>query len=150
MPAIHTLAGEMFEAFQAKTRDSGDDFYCLTSDSPEWMTDVCHAGHGDMFPDDFRYSVIREACGFISDKGDDFDIDGDDAHEFADDVDVYNGALLAWVSSNLTRMSYVDDALEEYECKELARALMVGQSIERREIFDAVAQALAELADGDA
>ena len=147
--SIATLADAMHAAFISKTRDNGDTFYCLAPDSPEWMFDACYAGHGEMLPDDFRYAIIREAVGFISDRGEDFDVDGDDSAEFADGVDVYHSGLLAWVASNLHRMAYVDEALEGYGFKELGRALMAGQSLERREIFDAVVQALQERADND-
>lgn len=145
MITVENLAGQMFDAFERSTRDNGDTFVKLSADAPEWMTEVVRAAHDDMLPDDWRYDCVREACGFIHDRdGDDMD---DAGHEFADDVDVYNSNLLAWVSSNLTRMSYVDDAISEYQPDSLAKALMAGQAEERREVFEAVLSALQDVAD---
>lgn len=144
---VPALAGLMFDAFERSTRDNGDTFVKLSASAPEWMSDVVRAGHDDMLPDDWRYDVVREACGFIYDRdGDDMDEAGSD---FANDVDVYNAGLLAWAASNLTRMSYVDDALEELRPDTLAQALMAGQANERREVFDAVRAALEELVEDD-
>lgn len=144
MATIKALAGELYRAFQTKTRDNGDTFYCLKDGSPEWMTDAIHAAHGDMLPDDWRYSAIHDAASIIEDA-DDMDRAGD---EFADDVDVYNGRLLSWAASHGSRMAYCDDAMEEFGKPEsLAQLLMWGQYAERREVFDQLLAALAELAD---
>lgn len=46
------------------------------------------------------------------------------------------------MGSNLNRMSYVDEGMEELSAKTLDQALRFGQSLERREIFDLVRAAL--------
>lgn len=141
--AIRNFAQSMYDAFETKTRDSGETFVSLKDGSPEWMTEIVHSAHGDMMPDDFRYRITKAACGFIADRSDDTDLD-DVSYEFSDDVDVYNASLLEWVSSNMTRAAYVDEALEEYGTKSLWSALQQGQASERREIFDTVLAALRE------
>lgn len=148
MATIKALAGELYRAFQAKTRDNGDTFYCLQDGSPEWMTDAIRAAHdsANMLPDDWRYDAIREAAGVIEDA-DDFADAGD---QFADGVDVYNGALLSWAASHLSRMAYCDEAMSEYGKPEsLAQLLMWGQAAERREVFDQLVAALDGIAGDD-
>lgn len=148
MATIKALAGELYRAFEAKTRDNGDAFYCLKDGSPEWMTDVIRAAHdnANMLPDDWRYAAIHDAAGIIEDA-DDLERAGD---EFADDVDVYNGALLAWAASHLSRMAYCDEAMEDFGKPEsLAQLLMWGQSRERREVFDQLVAALEGIADDE-
>lgn len=144
MATIKALAGELYRAFEAKTRDNGDTFYCLKDGSPEWMTDAIRAAHDDanMLPDDWRYAAIREAANSIedADETDDFE---DASREFADSVDSYNADLLAWCASNLSRMAYCDEAMEEFgKPDDLATLLSWGQMTERREVFDQLVAAL--------
>jgi len=150
MSSIISLAGSLYDAFETKTRDNGDSFVCLKNESPEWMTDLCRAAHdsGNMFPDDFRYSLIKEAAGAIHDAGD-RDLD-EVADEFADAVEVYTSALCAWAASHSYRSGYCDDAMSEYGKPEsLSQLLMWGQATERREVFESVLSSLRGLADED-
>lgn len=147
MITIRELAGNLYDAFQTKTRDNGEEFVCLKDGSPEWMANVVRAAHGDMLPDDFRYSFIKEAAGAIHDAGDDADLD-DAAAEFSDEVDLYNSDLLRWVGSSVTRASYCDDAMEELGQPDgLFKLLQWGQAEERREVFELVVSSLLELAE---
>jgi hypothetical protein len=59
----------MSQAFETRKRDNGDKYVALKDGSPEWMTDVCHKAHGDMLPDDWRYSFISEAVDYIDENG---------------------------------------------------------------------------------
>lgn len=148
MTSIQTLAGDLYRAFEAKTRDNGDTFYCLKSGSPGWMEDAIRAAHNDaaMLPDDWRFAAIREAAGAIEDAEDLADA-GD---QFADNVDVYNGELLAWVASRLSRMDYCDEAMEEFGKPDSMTALLQwGQMAERREVFDQLAAFLGGMASDD-
>lgn len=72
---IKSLASAMYSAFITDTRANGEEFIRLADGSPEWMTNVIHAGHGDLLPDDYRYRTIREACGFLADLDEDEDLD---------------------------------------------------------------------------
>lgn len=149
MTTIRELASQLYDAFETKTRDNGDSFVCLKNGSPEWMTDVCRAAHdgGNMMPDDFRYSLIKESAGAIHDAGDSTDLD--DAYaEFSDAVEVYTSRLCAWAASHSYRSGYCDDAMVEYGKPEsLSQLLMWGQAIERRDVFESVLSSLRGLAD---
>lgn len=129
-----------------------DTIWVRKDDAPEWINDFCMEAHGtDMFPDDWRYEIIVEALDFLIDN----DIDPDDsdmAHAFADDVDVYTSDLFEWAGSHLNRQGYVDQAMEEGLVEAdtpLDRRLMVGQYMERLEIFNNVVEAAREYVEED-
>jgi len=151
MTSIRELASQLYDAFETKTRDNGDTFVCLKKGSPEWMANACMAAHeaGNMLPDDFRYSLIKEAAGAIHDAGDSTDLD-DACAEFADAVEVYTSRLCAWAASHSYRSGYCDDAMVEYGKPEsLSQLLMWGQAIERRDVFESVLSSLRGLADDE-
>ena len=151
MQSIQDIAREMSEAFQTKSRDNGDNYVTLRDGSPEWMGEVVRGAHDDMLPDDFRYQVIREAVDAIADaEGSRDDIRDELAGEFADDVDIYNHDLTAWLGSHSSRPGYCDEALNEFgrESAEGVMALIgMGQYMERREVFDSVLSSLEQRAD---
>jgi len=73
----------------------------------------------------------------------------DIVHDFADgQVDIYNGARLQWLSSNLNRVYYVEDAAKEYGTEnnagefDLFQLIGQGQYAEAREAFDAIRSAI--------
>ena len=109
---IQTLAAEAGACFETATRSrvvggSGEleeDRYVRVKDgSPEWVTELVHAAHDDMLPDDWRYEKIADALEYIAEVD-----DPDDSGEFADQaVDIYTGARLAWLASHLSRPGYL-------------------------------------------
>lgn len=146
---LKQVAEEFAQAFETRTRDNGDKFTCLKEHSPEWMTDVIRAAHGDMLPDDYKYRMISEiADSLIENNPDDWD---ESRHEIVDGlVDVYNMDRLRWLASDLCRASYCDDAAEEgYIGSEASmfERIGVGQYQEYQEIFDAVVEGLTEQAE---
>lgn len=121
-----------------KTRESGEQFVCQKDDAPDWLNDMCRDAHDDMLPDDFVYSVIEDALDAIIDQ------DGD-AEDVSLEADTYNRDLLAWLSSNLDRASYCDEACEEYgvEASEgIMHFISMGQHYEKRQILANVVNSL--------
>lgn len=153
MATIQSLAESMYQAFEQKSRDNGDKFWSLKNGSPEWMTNVIHQAHGDMMPDDWRYSIIRDCLVSIGDAGDDASADDmrDQATEWADsDVDVYNTTLANWLASHSHRGCYTDDAIEEFgfDAKRgIFGAIAIGQMLERQEVYNTLIDELEKLAD---
>ena len=153
MTTIQTLAASMFAALIEKPRDNGESFYSFKDGSPEWFTDISSTAHGDMMPDDWRYSIMRDCLSSIADA--DADESPDDLRdcisEWADsDTDVYNGQLANWLSSNLARGNFVDEAIDEYgwpKDRGIYGALALGQLLEREEVYSLLISALAEHAD---
>lgn len=124
-------------------REDGDPYTRVRDGAPEWVTELAHDAHGDMFPDDWKYDCIRSALASISDG---FDED-DGPHEFADsEVDVYTSARLAWLASNLSRSGYIEEAVSEglTESQDPAELAGIGQYMEAREVFELVARSLAD------
>lgn len=142
MSTMQELAQIAYDSLETKTRDNGDTFITRKDDAPAWLEDVCYAAHDGMFPDDYKYEFIKAAVDAIMD-----DEDPDEALD--SDVDVYTGRLTAWLASSTSRMSYVDDAVDEYGWSSLDQALKLGQLTERREVYDAVYAALEGLASDD-
>jgi len=70
-----------------------------------------HHAHGDMLPDDFRYKMIHD----ILQEIDDDDDDEDPIDMLNSLVPIYSSDLLAWVSSNLTRIGYCDQYQDEFD-----------------------------------
>lgn len=147
MPDIYTLAGQAYAALETATRPDGTTFTRTKDDAPEWVEWLVREAHGSFLPDDWRYEAVRSALGWIHDNEPDMDA----AHEWADSyVDVYTMARLAWLSSHLQRQVYVDEAASEFGHDPeagIAAAIGLGQYMEAREVFEAVAQALTEQAD---
>ena len=141
---IQELAGSATDPMTTQQR--GDETITVrTDDAPAWVADVIQEAHGDMFPDDYRYETIRDAFETIAADDDDPE---DSAAEFADNTDVYNSDLLAWVGSHGDRAGYVDEAIGEFgPARDFYHGLMMGQYAERSEVYGLVLQALERIAD---
>jgi len=102
----------MREFFEVRKRDNGEGFYTLTDDAPEWLRDAVMAAHGEESPNDWRYDMCDSIADRIDDIGD--ALTDDDAHEIADGlVDIWNAGRTAWLAGDLSRATYVDDAVSE-------------------------------------
>ncbi len=136
MSSIEQDATEAARWFETATRTDDSRYVRIKDDAPEWVTDLAHEAHGDMFPDDWRYQCISAVLDHLAEGG-----DPDDAHEFADShVDVYTSNRLAWLSSNLTRAGYCDEAADEFgaEGLDIIERIGLGQYMEASEVFSAV------------
>ena len=148
---IQDRAREAASWFEYAGRTDERDEYIRTREGrPEWVQELVWAAHGNgaLLPDDYRYRWTLEALEAIAELDETADL-GDATHDFADSVDVYNAALLAWLSSNLNRIGYVDEWLEEAGAEGIGSqgvmgAVMAGQYREREEVFGLVVDALAE------
>lgn len=139
---IEQLAGEAYDAFTTTQR--GDEtITVLKDDRPEWVYDLVYGAHGEFGPDDWRYAAIRSALGEIHDTGGDLDELGS---QWADNyVDVYTGARLQWLASNLNRAGYCDEAVDEGLIGQeatIVERVGVGQYMEAREIWASVQSSL--------
>ena len=144
MQTMQSLARELYNALETKTRPNGDDFLCLKENSPQWMADVIYAAHGrgEYLPDDWRYKFTQDACSAIIEHEDDRDA-GRDSLE----PSIYTGQLLQWLASNLNRPEYCDIANREWgaDTDGIVRTISRGQLYEMYETFDLVYDALEAL-----
>lgn len=148
---ISTLADEAYRSMERRTRNDGTDYYTTTNGAADWVRDMIREAHDGMMPDDWRYDCIHSALSHISDEGAETTDELDDAgHEFADShVDVYTAGRLKWLASNLNRLAYVDDAVDELGGEGLSTAerIGLGQYVESLEVFESVRQSLADRLD---
>jgi hypothetical protein len=101
--------------------------------------------HGtDFLPDDFRFKTIYHLLDLFNQYEYIEDIENN-LHETTESlVDVYNSELLKWVSSNLKRISYVDEYIQDYEPSDLVQSLMGGQYNEIYELANNILTVLKE------
>lgn len=147
--AISAKAQEAYGWFETATRPNGDSFVRVKDGAPDWVTDLVYDAHGDFLPDDWRYACIRSALDWLA--GSESSID--DANEFADgEVDAYTANRFAWLSSNLSRQAYVDEAVDEFGAPDefsIADAVGLGQYMEAQEVYQSVLESLTALAGQD-
>jgi hypothetical protein len=124
LQAITTLS----ESFELKTRDNGDSYFCTKNDASNEIVELVRECHFDMLTNDTSYSLIVRVIETLKDS-----LEYDENTELYDveiETDVYNADLLTWVSSNLQRAEFVDEAMTEYGSVTLFEALQTGQYLE--------------------
>jgi hypothetical protein len=68
MSTIPELAKQLSDAFVTNKRSDGAEFVHLADNSPQWMTDVIRAVHGDKLPDDTTYPFIERSANALADS----------------------------------------------------------------------------------
>lgn len=145
---VQEMANRMLGQMETKRRDSGDEFVSLKKGHAGWMRDITREAHSKMAPDDYKYRFIELALQAISSH--------DSMDEALDslEADPYNADLLAWLSSNLTRSSYVDDAVKNFgmtsDSFDTMAVIGMGQVEEKREVFSLVLRGLEKQAQEEA
>lgn len=139
MPTLNLFVQTLVNSFQIKTRGNGEAFYCAKDDAPDYISDLCYDVHGGMMPDDYKYQFLAEALEYIDNNIDPLDdnLDCIDPYD-ACEPDCMNHDLLRWVSSNLTRMHYCDEVLQDRQLDQLSDVLMAAQQTERMEVMQTV------------
>lgn len=108
------------------TEPSVSEFYVLTDDAPEWLTDAAHEAHDDELSNDWRYQTcyrIALAIDETEEPADGLDV-GDFANTTADSLtDVYTSDLLTWLAGHIDRPGIVDEAVASWggRCRRRAR-----------------------------
>ena len=76
---------------------------------PQWIQDMIHERHYQgMLPDDFVFENVYLFCKEISELD-----ENDDPHYIEVHGDTYTHYLLKWLSSNLARIDFVEDAFDD-------------------------------------
>jgi hypothetical protein len=84
--ALHAIAEyalKHFETVQRTTDGESQTIVKLKESAPEWLRDAVREAHGDMLPDDYKFSMAQEACETIAEVGEFSDMD-EIAQEFAE------------------------------------------------------------------
>jgi hypothetical protein len=135
---VKELAKYMLTFLTTGKRDNGETFVKQREHAPDWVDQVCREAHGDMLPDDYRYSFIQEALEAIvnSDSLDDAEIE----------ADIYTHDLINWLGSTNSRYCYVDDARSEFgHADSVIDEIRQGQLMEKREVLDTIINELSNL-----
>mgnify|MGYP001558893181 CR=1 FL=1 len=129
-----SVAADANKYFIRKTRDNGEDYYCTVDDTPEWIMDMVREAHGDKTSDDYVYDWIDTALSDIADG-----MTEDDVYAHVDNtVDSYTSSLTAWLASDVHRVYYLTEVLEESNVKDGFAALAQAQYREIEEVFSSV------------
>lgn len=147
--SISELASYVSSLFELRKRDNDTEFYTIKDNYQdsfykgqlEWVKDMVFKAHNDLLPNDYIYSFIVEALDVIAEcetlkQAEEAPFEG------YLEPDVYNGRLLAWVSDNLHFAWYVDNAMQEMDCKDLFTALAYGQAECKKEVYFTVLEHL--------
>jgi hypothetical protein len=149
---IRDKAKQLEQKLIIKTRDDGSNYICIDGlagkDYPEWMQDVCMAGHLDTLPNDESYKAISSIISSIVELDDDITDADDILEELRDggclEPDCYMSSLTGWLHSNNSYMIYLDDAMQEYNPIDGCQLLATAQGIWLDETAAAVVRALEE------
>jgi hypothetical protein len=139
---VQKLAAEYSSMFVRDTRNDGTEFVKTIDGRPEELTQLIHAAHNNMMPDDWKYKFVEASLDLIAETEDEEDLDSPNI-----EPDVYNSTLLQWLSSNLTRAEYFDEAVEEYGWNKegFYWNLMAAQVREKEEVYFSVLSSLREI-----
>ena len=143
---LQELAATYSAAFEARTRDNGDQFWCIKDDAPdrEIIQEMAHHAHGGLLPEDYRYLFITQALDALA--------DADDPDEAEMPEEVYTHKLFVWLASHGNRPDYVNEAAREYGLPkekdfDIVRIVAYGYAEEQREVLSLVRQWLEEKID---
>lgn len=147
MPTIQDLAHGASSHFETRKRKNGEEFVALKKGSPEWMTDMVREAHGSMMPDDWKYAFALEALRAIAETESD-----DEAIEAVQELEasIYTNELMQWLSSNLERAGYVDEAVENYgghSDQGIVGDIGLGQMAEKQEVGYSILSTLRDRAE---
>lgn len=144
-----TLITEFSNAFVKDKRTNGEEFVHLKEGRPEWMQDLVHVCHCEMWVDDTRYEMIREVADTLAElEPDTWEDEGAQAAEGC--VSVYNSDRTKWLASHLDRAGYCDEAQEQgYAADDtgIFDRIAAGMAMEYREIADAMVRYILDKAE---
>lgn len=141
------LCSELSSRFENKKRENGDIFIVLggpEDQARESASSALMAAHSEELPNDWRYEVCSLACDAISEAE-----EGEELAEIISEVaesvtTVYNSQLFSWYAENSTRLSYAEEAREEFgPSDEVLGDLHMGQYLAARETAQTFIDSLA-------
>lgn len=126
--------------------NENEEIYTLEDNTPPELRNLVREAHGDFLPDDFRYKTILDALYAFADCE-----LNQDLYEIQLEPDIYNHDLLKWLSSNLRRASYCDEAIAEFGLEKIETMTLIayGQQMEKDEIVNSVREHLISLCEKD-
>ena len=110
------------------------------NNNPDYQELFFHV-HDGMLPDDHKYRMIHDIlCNMVDDDDEDLNI--------GDLIPIYTNELISWLDSNISRLSYCDQYLEEYgEISDTISLLSGGYMMELNEVYYLINEWLDENTD---
>lgn len=142
---IVTVAKEIYDNMEYKTRDNGDR-YCVLKDDVQWQSDIIRESHLDRLPDDDIYDRINTILGVIYELDEEANEDNIKEAIYSIEPDCYTSDLTKWLNSNNQNVYYLDEALE-LGCTDGFQLLAQTQSAYIQEIGNALISAIQEYID---
>ena len=144
---LKALCSELSSRFENKRRDNGDVFIVLEGpedETREFASSALMSAHNEELPNDWRYEVCSLACDAISEAEENEDL-SEIINEVAENVTtVFNSQLFSWYAENSTRLSYAEEAREEFgPSEEVIGDLHMGQYLAARETAQTFIDSLA-------
>lgn len=122
----------MSYGFIVKNRvPSGDSYTTLADDAPAWLKDAVREAHDDELPGDWRYATCAGLVYQIIEE----DLDEDELSDLVDgEVDIYTTRLLDWLRDDVSRKSYIEEAIDTFgidplDVGDIDKQIMMGQSL---------------------
>lgn len=146
MSTIPELAKQLSDALVTDKRNNGEEFVHLADNSPQWMTDVIRAVHGDKLPDDTTYSFIERSANALAESDVTF---ADHACEVITEIepDSYTHDLTAWLHARADHTYWLTEVLEETDIKDGFQLLALAQQKHIQEVGYRLVQELEKLAE---
>ena len=111
------------------------------NNNPDYQELFFHV-HDGMLPDDYRYRMIHSILQEMDDNEEYEDLNIDDL------IPIYTYELTSWLESNISRLSYCDDYLQEYgEVNDTISLLLGGYMMELQEVYYLIVEWLDENTD---
>jgi len=141
---IKLILEKIYNQFERKININDEAFYCLKDNTSELMQDDFRdLIHGiEFMPDNYRYETAYSIIGNLLEYSfNDLDDIRDIEPEICDSlISIYNHHLTNWLSSNLKRQRFCNEALELElgNSRDINSILQAGQYLEAQEIFNGV------------
>ena len=111
------------------------------NNNPDYQELFFHV-HDGMLPDDHKYRMIHSILQEMDDNEEYEDLNIDDL------IPIYTYELTSWLESNISRLSYCDDYLQEYgEVNDTISLLLGGYMMELNEVYYLINEWLDENTD---
>ena len=137
MATIQELATKYAAFFITDKREDGTEFVKTKDGFPAELQELCMHAHGDMFPDDWRYTFIEESLIALSEN--------ENSEDVILEADIYTHELTSWLNSRADRCQYCDEATDNYgPSGTMFELLQNGQAYEKEEVLGLVRQWLEE------
>ncbi len=133
---LNKLAAIAASFMVTRQRANKEDYVSCKSGAPDWVNELCHAAHGDMLPDNSRYTMIADALSALANC--------DNADDIQIEPPPYYSDLAAWLSTYTGhRLEYCDEYQSEMSKVDCTSALLSGgYYMEQQEVLGSVRQSL--------